>query len=55
MKAAEILVTKQLQAVEKVIKWPKQSTDLNVASTDPQHTYSPFGKKKGVVEYFIGK
>lgn len=46
---------KQLQIVERVIKWPKQSTDLDVDSTDPQYIYSLFGKKKEVVEYFTDK
>lgn len=50
-----ILVVKQLQSVEKAIKWLKESTDLEVDSTDPQYTYFLIGKKKGVVEYFTDK
>lgn len=50
-----IFVVRQLQTVEKVIKRLKKSTDLDVDSTDPQNTYSLFGKKKGVVEYYTDK
>lgn len=44
-----IFVVKQIQTVEKVIKLPKQRTDLDVDSTDSLYTYSLFGKKKGIL------